>query len=97
MILKSDKYRVRVLDKQNIAVEEIRKVKKGKGNEMEGEEYVGNVSYFRTMEQAMDHLLNLQILDKFREAKDFKELVGSVKEIRDNMRKLLNEEVSGDE
>ena len=91
MILKSDKYRVRVLDKQNIAVEEIRKVKKGKGNEMEGEEYVGNVSYFRTMEQAMDHLLNLQILDKFREAKDFKELVGSVKEIRDNMRKLLNE------
>ena len=91
MILKSDKYRVRVLDKQNIAVEEIRKVKKGKGNEMEGEEYVGNVSYFRTMEQAMDHLLNLQILDKFREAKDFKELVGSVKEIRDNIRKLLNE------
>ena len=91
MILKSDKYRVRVLDKQNIAVEEIRKVKKGKGNEMEGEEYIGHVSYFRTMEQAMDHLLNLQILDKFREAKDFKELVGSVKEIRDNMRKLLNE------
>ena len=91
MILKSDKYQVRVLDKQNIAVEEIRKVKKGKGNEMEGEEYIGHVSYFRTMEQAMDHLLNLQILDKFREAKDFKELVGSVKEIRDNMRKLLNE------
>lgn len=91
MILKSDKYRVRVLDKQNIAVEEIRKVKKGKGNEMEGEEYIGHVSYFRTMEQAMDHLLNLQILDKFREAKDFKELVESVKEIRDNMRKLLNE------
>ena len=91
MILKSDKYRVRVLDKQNIAVEEIRKVKKGKGNEMDGEEYIAHVSYFRTMEQAMDHLLNLQILDKFREAKDFKELVGSVKEIRDNMRKLLNE------
>ena len=91
MILKSDKYRVRVLDKQNIAVEEIRKVKKGKGSEMEGEEYIAHVSYFRTMEQAMDHLLNLQILDKFREAKDFKELVGSVKEIRDNMRKLLNE------
>ena len=92
MILKSDKYRVRVLDKQNIAVEEIRKVKKGKGNEMEGEEYIAHVSYFRTMEQVMNHLLNLQILDKFREAKDFKELVGSVKEIRDNMRKLLNEE-----
>ena len=91
MILKSDKYQVRVLDKQNIAVEEIRKVKKGKGNEMEGEEYITRVSYFRTMEQAMDHLLNLQILDKFREAKDFKELVGSVKEIRDNIRKLLNE------
>ena len=72
MILKSDKYRVRVLDKQNIAVEEIRKVKEGKGNEMEGEEYIAHVSYFRTMQQAMDHLLNLQILDKFREAKDFK-------------------------
>ena len=91
MILKSDKYRVRVLDKQNIAVEEIRKVKKGKGNEMEGEEYMGHVSYFRTMEQVMNHLLNLQILDKFHEAKDFKEVVGLVKEIRDNMRKLLNE------
>ena len=91
MILKSDKYRVRVLDKQNIAVEEIRKVKKGKGNEMEGEEYIAHVLYFRTIEQAMDHLLNLQILDKFREAKDFKELVGFVKEIQDNMRKLLNE------
>ena len=91
MILKSDKYRVRVLDKQNIAVEEIRKVKKGKGNEMEGKEYIGYVSYFRTMEQAIDHLLNLQILDKFHEAEDLKELVGFVKEIRDNMRKLLNE------
>lgn len=91
MILKSDKYRVRVLDKQNIAVEEIRKVRKGKGNEMEGEEYIAHVSYFRTMEQAMDHLLNLQILDKFREAEDFEEVVGFVKEIRDNMRKLLNE------
>ena len=71
MILKSDKYRVRVLDKQNIAVEEIRKVKKGKGNEMEGEEYIGHVSYFRTMEQVMNHLLNLQILDLFHEAEDF--------------------------
>ena len=91
MILKSDKYRVRVLDKQNIAVEEIRKVKKGKGNEMEGEEYIAHVSYFRTMEQAMDHLLNLQIIDKFHEAEDFKEVVVFVKEIRDNMRKLLNE------
>ena len=92
MILKSDKYRVRVLDKQNIAVEEVREVKKGKGNEMEGEEYIAHVSYFRTMEQVMNHLLNLQILDKFQEAEDFKELVGFVKEIRDNMRKLLNEE-----
>ena len=92
MILKSDKYRVRVLDKHNIAVEEIRKVKKGKGNEMEGKEYVGHVSYFRTMEQVMNHLLNLQILDKFHEAEDFKEVVGFVKEIRDNMRKLLDEE-----
>ena len=91
MILKSDKYRVRVLDKQNIAVEEIRKVKKGKGNEMEGEEYIAHVSYFRTMEQGMNHLLNLQILDKFHEAGDFKEVVGFVKKIRDNMRKLLNE------
>ena len=91
MILKSDKYRVRVLDKQNIAVEEIRKVKKGRGNEMEGEEYIAHVSYFRTMEQVMNYLLNLQILDKFHEAEDFKELVGLVKEIRDNMRKLLNE------
>ena len=92
MILKSDNYRVRVLDRHNIAVEEIRKVKKGKGNEMEGKEYVGRVSYFQTMEQAMNHLLNLQILDKFHEAEDFKEVVGFVKEIRDNMRKLLNEE-----
>lgn len=92
MILKSDKYRVRVLDKYNIAVEEIRKVKKGKGNEMEGMEYVGHVLYFRTMEQVMNHLLNLQILDKFHEAEDFKEVVGFIKEIRDNMRKLLNEE-----
>ena len=92
MILKSDKYRVRVLDKYNIAIEEVRKVKKGKGNEMEGKEYVGRVSYFQTMEQAMNHLLNLQILDKFHEAEDFKEVVGFVKEIRDNMRKLLNEE-----
>ena len=91
MILKLDKYRVRVLDKQNIAVEEIRKVKKGKGNEMEGEEYIAHVSYFRTMEQVMNHLLNLQILDKFHKAEDFKEVVGFVKEIRDNMRKLLNE------
>jgi len=91
MILISAKYRVRVLDKQNIAVEEIRKVKKGKGNEMEGEEYIAHVSYFRTMEQVMNHLLNLQILDKFHEAEDFKEVVGFVKEIRDNMRKLLNE------
>ena len=91
MILKSDKYRVRVLDKQNIAVEEIRKVKKGKGNEMEGEEYIAHVSYFRTMEQAMDHLLNLQILDKFHEAEDFKEVVGFVKEIRDYIGELLNE------
>ena len=92
MILKSDNYRVRVLDKQNIVVEEIRKVKMGKGNKMEGEEYVGNVLYFRTMEQAMNHLLNLQILYKFHEAEDFKEVVGFVKEIRDNIRKLLNEE-----
>lgn len=92
MILKSDKHRVRVLDKYNIAIEEVRKVKKGKGNEMEGEEYVGHVSYFRNMEQVLNHLLNLQILDKFHEAEDFKELVGFVKEIRDNMRKLLNEE-----
>lgn len=92
MILKSDKHRVRVLDKYNIAIEEVRKVKKGKGNEMEGEEYVGHVSYFQTMEQVMNHLLNLQILDKFHEAEDFKEVVGFVKEIRDNMRKLLNEE-----
>lgn len=91
MILKSDKYRVRVLDKYNIAVEEIRKVKKGKGNKMEGEEYIGHVLYFRTMEQVMDHLLNLQIIDKFHEAEDFKEVVGFIKEIRDNMRKLLNE------
>ena len=91
MILKSDKYRVRVLDKQNIAVEEIRKVKKGKGNEMEGEEYIAHVSYFRTMEQVMNHLLNLQILDKFHEAEDFKEVVGFVKEIRDNMSEHLNE------
>lgn len=92
MILKSDKHRVRVLDKYNIAIEEVRKVKKGKGNEMEGEEYVGHVSYFQNMEQVLNHLLNLQILDKFHEAEDFKELVGFVKEIRDNMRKLLNEE-----
>lgn len=91
MILKSDKYRVRVLDKHNIAVEEIRKVKKGKGNKMEGEEYIGRVLYFRNMEQAMNHLLDLQILDKFHEAEDFKEVVGFIKEIRDNMRKLLNE------
>lgn len=92
MILKSDKHRVRVLDKYNIAIEEVRKVKKGKGNEMEGEEYVGHVSYFQNMEQVMNHLLNLQILDKFHEAEDFKELVGFVKEIRDNMGKLLNKE-----
>lgn len=92
MILKSDKHRVRVLDKYNIAIEEVRKVKKGKGNEMEGEEYVGHVSYFQNMEQVLNHLLNLQILDKFHEAEDFKELVGFVKEIRDNMRKLLNKE-----
>ena len=92
MILKSDKYRVRVLDRHNIAIEDIRKVKKGKGNEMEGKEYVGRVSYFQTMEQAINHLLNLQILDKFHEAEDFKEVVGFVKEIRDNMRKLLKEE-----
>ena len=59
---------------------------------MEGKEYVGHVSYFQTMEQAMNHLLNLQILDKFHEAEDFKEVVGFVKEIRDNMRKLLKEE-----
>ena len=91
MILKSDNYRVRVLDKQNIVVEEIRKVKKGKGNKMEGEEYVGHVLYFRTMEQVMDHLLNLKTLDKFHEAEDFKEVVGFVKEIRDNMRELLKE------
>ena len=91
MILKSDKYRVRVLDKYNIAIEEVRKVKKGKGNEMEGEEYVGHVSYFQTMEQVMDHLLNLKTLDKFNEAEDFKEVVGFVKEIRDNMRELLKE------
>ena len=91
MILKSDKHRVRVLDKYNIAVEEIRKVKKGEGNKMEGKEYVGHVLYFRTMEQAMNHLLNFQILDKFHEAEDFKEVVGFIKEIRDNMRKLLNE------
>ena len=91
MILKSDKHRVRVLDKHNIVVEEIRKVKKGKGNEMEGKEYVGRVSYFQTMEQVLNHLLNLQILDKFHEAEDFKEVVGFIKEIRDNMRKLLNE------
>ena len=92
MILKLDKYRIRVLDKQNIAVEEIRKVKEGKGNETEGEEYIAHVSYFRTMEQVMNHLLNLQIFGQFQEAEDFKELVGFVKEIRDNMRKLLNEE-----
>ena len=92
MILKSDKYRVRVLDRHNIAIEDIRKVKKGNGNEMEGKEYVGHVSYFQTMEQAINHLLNLQILDKFHEAEDFKEVVGFVKEIRDNMRKLLKEE-----
>lgn len=92
MILKSDKHRVRVLDKYNIAIEEVRKVKKGKGNEMEGEEYVGHVSYFQNMEQVLNHLLNLQILDKFHEAEDFKEVVGFVKEIRDNMRKLLNKE-----
>ncbi len=91
MMLKSDKYRVRVLDRHNIAVEEIRKVKKGKGNEMEGKEYVGRVSYFQTMEQAMNHLLNLQILDKFHEAEDFKEVVGFVKEIRDYIGELLNE------
>lgn len=91
MILKLDNYRVRVLDKQNIVVEEIRKVKKGKGNKMEGKEYVGHVLYFRTMEQVMDHLLNLKTLDKFHEAEDFKEVVGFVKEIRDNMRELLNE------
>lgn len=92
MILKSDKHRVRVLDKYNIAIEEVRKVKKGKGNEMEGEEYVGHVSYFQNMEQVLNHVLNLQILDKFHEAEDFKEVVGFVKEIRDNMRKLLNKE-----
>ena len=92
MILKSDKYRVRVLDKQNIAVEEIRKVKKGKGNEMEGRGVYRPCIVLPDHGAGMNHLLNLQIPRQVStRLRTSKEVVGFVKEIRDNMRKLLNE------
>ena len=81
MVLTSidNKYRIRVLDPMNIVVEKYGYTQTGK---TPGREYVTSAYYFRTLEQAFDHLLDRGIAHHFEQAEQLEDLVGKIEELK---------------